>query len=137
MALDLDLLSNLHTGCYSAKSINTMERRAEPRPVVTESDRSPIIQAITWLLLATIFLGLSFRLLTRFFLLRRFRWDDLLIVISFVRISFRPNQITDFTEIFDRSSASHNQSRSWFQRAASGENHCKSLRQVLWIRGLR
>jgi hypothetical protein len=64
-----------------------MERRAKARPVVTDIHRSPITQAITWLLLATMFLGLSFRLLTRFFLLRRFRQDDLLIVVSFVRIT--------------------------------------------------
>ncbi|KAL2037448.1 hypothetical protein N7G274_009728 [Stereocaulon virgatum] len=61
-----------------------MERRAKARPVVTDTHRSPITQVITWLLLATMFLGISFRLLTRFFLLRRFRQDDLLIVVSFV-----------------------------------------------------
>lgn len=71
-----------------------MERRAKARPVVTDTYRSPITQAITWLLLATMFLGLSFRLLTRFFLLRRFHQDDLLIVMSFVRITSQQNRLT-------------------------------------------
>ena len=113
-----------------------MERRAEPRHVVTESDRSPIIQAIRCLVLATIFLNLSFRLLTGFFLLRRFCWDDVLIVISFVRISFQPNQITDFTEIFDKVFGVAQSITLLVPESSLWGELCKSLRQVLWIRGL-
>lgn len=57
------------------------------RPVVTDKDQNPMIQAITWFLLAATALVLCFRLLTRFFLreARTFATEDALILGAFVR----------------------------------------------------
>ncbi|KAH8705815.1 hypothetical protein BGW36DRAFT_18322 [Talaromyces proteolyticus] len=51
---------------------------------VTPTNYAPIVQVITWMLLATSFLSLLIRLMTRFFLTKRFAWDDVLIISAFV-----------------------------------------------------
>lgn len=55
--------------------------------VVTQSDLNPILQVITWLLLAITTLMLGFRLLASFFLKgkRVPGWEDIFILISYVR----------------------------------------------------
>ena len=68
-----------------------MEYRNESRPLVTSTNLAPVIQAITWVLLAAIFLAVALRLLTRFYLQRRLKYDDLFVVIAFVR---RPRRVT-------------------------------------------
>ena len=62
-----------------------MEIRGEPRPLVTDTNRAPVIQVVTWLLLAANFLAVTLRVLTRFYLKSRLKFDDLFIVIAFVR----------------------------------------------------
>lgn len=54
--------------------------------VVTESNLNPILQIVTWILLATATLMLTFRLLTRFFLKskRTPGLEDILILVSYV-----------------------------------------------------
>jgi hypothetical protein len=54
------------------------------------TDQSPILQVVTWLLLAIATLLLGFRQLTRFYIKvgKPFGWDDGLIIISYVRLVF-------------------------------------------------
>ncbi|KAI1643974.1 uncharacterized protein F4817DRAFT_231417 [Daldinia loculata] len=62
---------------------------AAPSPptgiVVTDSDMNPILQMITWLLIALTSLMLCFRFLTKFFLKtnQRFGWEEALIALAF------------------------------------------------------
>ncbi|KAI8965190.1 hypothetical protein F5Y11DRAFT_21140 [Daldinia sp. FL1419] len=62
---------------------------ATPSPstgiVVTDSDKNPILQMITWLLIALTSLMLCFRFLTKFFLKtnQRFGWEEALIALAF------------------------------------------------------
>lgn len=64
---------------------------AAPSPamgiVVTDTNMNPILQMMTWLLLAMTFLMLCFRFLTKFFLKtnQRFGWEEVLITSAFVR----------------------------------------------------
>ena len=57
--------------------------------VVTDTDMNPIIQMITWLLIALTSLMLCFRFLTKFFLKtnQRFGWEEALIALAFVRLT--------------------------------------------------
>ncbi|KAI2618102.1 hypothetical protein GGR54DRAFT_184490 [Hypoxylon sp. NC1633] len=62
---------------------------APPPPagiVVTDSNMNPILQMVTWLLLALTSLMLCFRFLTKFFLKtnQRFGWEELLITSAFL-----------------------------------------------------
>lgn len=54
------------------------------RPRITSKDLSPVVQIVTWVLLAFILLAIILRLLTRYYLLHRIKSDDLFIVIAFV-----------------------------------------------------
>ena len=65
-----------------------MEIRSQPRPLVTGTNRAPVVQVITWLLLAANFLAVTLRLLTRFYIRSRLKFDDLFIVIAFVRSAY-------------------------------------------------
>lgn len=60
------------------------EKMTDGRPKVTSTDLSPIIQIITWVLLAFILLAVVLRLLTRYYLLRQIRSDDWSIATAFV-----------------------------------------------------
>jgi hypothetical protein len=64
--------------------------------VVTDSNLNPIIQIITWILLAAATLMLSFRLLSKHFLRasRVLGWEDVFIFWAFVRL------ITGFSCMF-------------------------------------
>lgn len=55
--------------------------------VVTDTNLNPILQMMTWLLLAMTALMLCFRFLTKFFLKtnQRFGWEEVLITLAFVR----------------------------------------------------
>lgn len=63
---------------------------AAPSPamgiVVTDTNMNPILQMMTWLLLAMTFLMLCFRFLTKFFLKtnQRFGWEEVLITSAFL-----------------------------------------------------
>ncbi|KAI1778427.1 hypothetical protein F4818DRAFT_301247 [Hypoxylon cercidicola] len=66
------------------------EEAAPPSPpvgiVVTDSNLNPILQMVTWLLLALTALMLCFRFLTKFFLKtnQRFGWEEVLITSAFL-----------------------------------------------------
>ncbi|KAI0530389.1 hypothetical protein GGR58DRAFT_493580 [Xylaria digitata] len=53
---------------------------------VTASDKSPLLQVVSWLLIAITSLTFGFRLLTRVYLKARhaFEWEDVMITIAFV-----------------------------------------------------
>lgn len=61
---------------------------------VSATDQSPILQVITWLLLAIVTLLLGFRQLTRFYIKagKPFGWDDGLMIGSYVRLKFIRNE---------------------------------------------
>ncbi|KAI1079889.1 hypothetical protein F5B20DRAFT_541531 [Whalleya microplaca] len=68
--------------------INHFVRDSTPegrRTMVSESNLNPILQMITWLLLAIMSLMLCFRQLTRCFIKasKSFSWEDLLVLVSF------------------------------------------------------
>ncbi|EED14604.1 conserved hypothetical protein [Talaromyces stipitatus ATCC 10500] len=50
---------------------------------VTPNNYAAIVQVITWMLMAISGLALLIRLMTRFFLTKRFAWDDVLIIVAF------------------------------------------------------
>ncbi|KAI1370480.1 hypothetical protein F4677DRAFT_457850 [Hypoxylon crocopeplum] len=66
------------------------EEEATPPPpvgiVVTDTNMNPILQMVTWLLLALTSLMLCFRFLTKFFLKtnQRFGWEEMLITSAFL-----------------------------------------------------
>lgn len=79
---------------YSAMTVITIrspqEGATQAGPggiVVSQSDLNPILQIVTWLLLAITTLMLGFRLLASFFIKAKRvpGWEDVLILISYVR----------------------------------------------------
>lgn len=60
---------------------------ARDRPVITDENLNPIVQIITWLLLAINALTLTFRATTRCYLknIRHFSVEDVLMFMAFVR----------------------------------------------------
>lgn len=89
-----------HTGCLCSKAIMSSQNPRSPQSgvqseptgiVVTDSNLNPVIQIVTWLLLALVSLTLCFRLLTRFFLKahRKPGPEDILIFGSYVCQTFQ------------------------------------------------
>ena len=61
---------------------------AEARPLlVSADDYSSTITIIAWVFLVTTFFGVAARLSTRYAISRKFKTDDLLIVLALVRFS--------------------------------------------------
>lgn len=54
--------------------------------VVTPFNLNPVVQIVTWLLLALTSLMLCFRVLTRYFLkaTRKVGWEDALVIVAYV-----------------------------------------------------
>lgn len=51
---------------------------------VTPTNYAAIVQVVTWMLMAISGLALVIRTTTRFFLMKWFAWDDVLIIVAFV-----------------------------------------------------
>ena len=66
---------------------DAMDQQAEDRSEITDSNLFPVIQVMTWVLLAAIFLAVIFRFVARLFLTRQYHYDDLFIVLAFVCLS--------------------------------------------------
>ena len=68
-----------------AAALSVIDTRNHSRPVVTNDDLAPVLQVITWMLLAAMFLSCLIRLLSRRYLLHNSSSDDALVVLAFVR----------------------------------------------------
>ena len=96
-----------------------MDRQAAGRPEITDTNFSPVVQVITWLLLAANFLAVILRVLTRLYLTRQYRYDDFLIVVAFVCLNNCCSSKSKFSKAL-RSLLQRKVSHSWYRRVQFG-----------------
>ena len=62
-----------------------LEERSRDAVAITSANHAPILQTITWFLLASMLLGVAIRMLTKVYLVHRLALDDILLAFAMVR----------------------------------------------------